>query len=256
EKQAEYWGISIYNVSVVNPRESYYGSGDDWWDVSEEYSGLLGLLVGNDAMLYVMDNYPVKAYLAVPSEEEIPRAAADYADLDDNAWYYGAAEWVIDGDIAMGTEQDRFAPGEACSRAQTVTWLWRAAGMPEPETTDSPFRDVTKDDYFYYAALWAAENGIVNGVADGEFAPARTVTRAQMAAMLYRYEKLTRGGFTGAWAFPLGYADADEVPEYAYEAFCWLTMNGVFKGDGSGLHPLAACTRAQAACVLQRYFEQ
>ena len=154
----------------------------------------------------------------------------------------------------MGTTPDTFSPDDPCSRAQTVTWLWRAAGMPEPETAESPFVDVTKDDYYYYAALWAAENGIIKGVADGVFAPGMTVTRAQMAAILYRYDKLCGGGFIGAWAFPLEYADADEIPEWAYEPLCYLTMIGVFEGDGENIDPNDACTRAQAACVLQRYF--
>ncbi len=247
-------GYTSYAVSVVNPRESYYGGGGSWWDLSAEYSGLMELLVGDYAIYYDMDNYPIKAYLAVPSEAEVPRAAEDYADLEPGAYYYDAASWILDNDIAMGTTPDTFSPEDPCSRAQTVTWLWRAAGKPAPETTESPFLDVTKDDYFYYAALWAAENGIIKGVADGVFAPGRTVTRAQMAAILYRYEVLCGGGFTGAWAFPLDFADADEIPKWAYEAFCYLTMNGVLEGDGDNLRPNETCTRAHAACILQRYF--
>jgi len=254
ENMVDVLGLSDYAVGVVNPRESYYGWGDDWGDLSEDYDELLGYLVGDDTPYFAMDNYPIKAYLAVPSETEVPRAAADYADLDPSAYYYDAASWILDNGIAMGTTPDTFSPGDPCSRAQTVTWLWRAAGMPEPETTASPFRDVTKDDYFYYAALWAAENGIIYGVSDGVFAPEKTVTRAQMAAILYRYEKLCGGGFTGAWAFQLEYADAEEIPEWAYEPFCYLTMNGIFEGDGENLHPNDTCTRAHAVCILQRYF--
>ena len=254
EKMADLYEHPTYAVSVVNPRESYYGGGGDWCDLSEDYSGILEFIIEDDAPYYDMDNFPIKAYLAVPSEAEIPRAAADYADLAPGAWYYDAASWILDHDIAMGTTPDTFSPDEACSRAQAVTWLWRAAGMPAPETTESPFLDVTKDDYFYYAALWAAENGIIKGVADGVFAPGRTVTRAQMAAILYRYEVLCGGGFTGAWAFPLDFADADEIPKWAYEAFCYLTMNGVLEGDGENLRPNETCTRAHTVCILQRYF--
>ncbi len=251
---ADEFGEPDYAVSVVNPRESFLGGGDDWTDFSEAYSGILESLTKDYAVYYAMDNCPIKAYLAIPSEAEVPRGAADYADLEPGAWYYDAASWILDNDIAAGTMPDAFSPADPCSRAQTVTWLWRAAGMPEPETTESPFRDVTKDDYFYYAALWAAENGVVDGVSDGVFAPGRAVTRAQMAAILYRYEKLRGGGFTGLWAFRLDYADAEAIPEWAYEPFCWLTMNGVFEGDGVNVRPNGACTRAHAVCVLQRYF--
>ena len=252
---ADEYGSTSYGVGVVNPRESFYSQGEDWYDLSEvSRTEILESLVEEDALYYDMDNFPIKAYLSIPSEEEIPRSAADYADLEEGAWYYGAAGWSLENDIAMGTAPDAFSPDDPCSRAQTVTWLWRAAGRPEPETTDSPFRDVNKGDYFYYAVLWASENGIVNGVGDGLFSPGATVTRAQMAAILYRYEVLCGGGFTGAWAFPLDCADAEEIPEWAYEPFCWLTMNGVFEGDGENLRPKDTCTRAHAVCLLHRYF--
>ena len=250
-------GWQNYCVAVVNPRESFFGAPGDWKDMTDprDDDPIVSILGEGTAPYYIKDNFPIKAYLAVPSEAEIPRTAADYADLEQGTWYYDAASWLIDSDIAMGTAPDAFSPYAPCSRGQIVTWLWRAAGMPEPETKDSPFRDVNKGDYFYYAALWAAENGIIDGVADGVFAPGRTVTRAHMAAILYRYEQLCGGGFTGMWAFPLSYADAGEIPDYAYEAFCYLTMNGVFEGDGENLNPNDTCTRAHAACVLQRYFE-
>ncbi len=252
---ADAYGYKAYCVSVINPRESFYGSPGNWKDLSDPFDfDVMEEMFGPGAGYYEMDNFPIKAYLAIPSEADVPRAAEDYTDLKEDAYYYGAASWLLDGDIAMGTSPDSFSPNEPCSRGQVVTWLWRAAGMPEPETKESPFRDVNKGDYFYKAALWAAENGVIDGVAEGEFAPGRAVTRAHMAAILYRYEKLSGGGFAGDWAFPLGYADAAEIPEYAHEPFCWLTMNGVFEGDGVNLNPTKPCTRAHAACVLQRYF--
>lgn len=254
KNMADISGCAEYAVSVVNPRESYFGYDDEWYDLSENYDVILETVAGDDAPYYAMDNYPIKAYLADVSEAEVPRTAADYADLEPGSYYYDAASWILDNDIAMGTTQDTFSPNASCSRAQAVTWLWRAAGMPEPKTAVSPFRDVTKDDYFYYAALWAAENGVIYGVGDGMFAPGETVTRAQMAAIIYRYEKLCGGGFTGLWEFPLTYGDAGTIPEWAYEPFCYLTKNGVFRGDGENLLPNDACTRAHAVCILQRYF--
>ncbi len=253
---AEAWGSTAYAVGVINPRESYLFGDGEWWDLSDPavHDVLMGQLYGDDASHYEMDNYPIKAYLAVMSETEIPGAAADYADLKSGAYYYDAADWILKNGYAMGTTPDTFSPDDPCSRAQILTWLWRAAGMPQPETADSPFRDVHKGDYYYYAVLWAYENGIIKGVGGDLFAPERTVTKAQTAAILYRYEKLGGGGFSGTWEFRLDYEDAEEIPEYAAEPFCWLTMKGVFEGDGNKLSPNATLTRAYAACGLKRVF--
>ncbi len=241
-------------VGIVNPRESFVGADTVWDDLSEIGSDLLGACEGEYAPYYDFDNFPIKAFLAVPDDEEVPHEAADYADLDQTAYYYDAAGWLIAENRAAGTSPDSFSPEGGCSRAQAVTWLWHAAGMPEPESAESPFRDVQKGDYFRKAVLWAAENGIVNGVADDVFAPGAAATRAHVATMLYRYEKLKGGGFTDPWTFPDGYRDAADVPAYAEEALGWLTEKGIFQGYGSKIRPNDVCTRAQAASVLYRYF--
>ncbi len=252
---AEKEGYPFYAVGIINRGESFVHTGGKWDDLSLNTGYYLDICKGEDAKYYDIDNFPIKAYLALPSGDEIPEKAADYKDIGKDAWYYDSAVWAVDNDIAAGTSPDTFSPAAECSRAQAVTWLWRAAGMPEPAVKESPFTDIGKGDYCFKAALWAYENGIVRGSAAGMFLPRKAVTRAQLTAMLYRYEKMRDGGFTGAWAFPLNYSDATSVPDYAYEPFCWMTMNKIIYGRDGKLLPNDSCSRAQTVSVLNRYFK-
>ena len=146
------------------------------------------------------------------------------------------------------------AAGGAITRAEAVTELYSAlAGSPEVAGLQNPFADVTAGES-YDAILWAVENGVTNGVDETRFAPERTLTREQAAVFLYRYVQSRGGGFTGSWMFPLDYPDRDKVSEWAYEALCWTTMNGVFPvTDGGALSPGGDCTGSQFAEMLERY---
>jgi hypothetical protein len=103
--------------------------------------------------------------------------------------------------------------------------------------------------------LWAKEKGITDGTSPDKFSPEGTVTRAQTATFLYRFIKSQGGGFTGMWAFPLDYTDADQVPDYAYEPFCYTTMHGIVEGSSGRLTPGSDCLRGQIVTMLYRYFE-
>ncbi len=109
--------------------------------------------------------------------------------------------------------------------------------------------------YYYDAVLWAVEKNITNGTSETTFSPDDTVTRAQTVTFLYRYEQSTGGGFTGAWAFQLDYSDVGDVPEWAYEAFCWMTKDNVIQGTDGKLLPGDDCLRSQIVTMLCRYFE-
>ena len=114
----------------------------------------------------------------------------------------------------------------------------------------------TMTDISWYAAAvaWASENGIVKGYSSTRFGPLDELNREQMMVILYRYEQYRGGGFSGAWAFPLGYADAADVSGWAYEAACWCTMNSIVNGVGENtLVPAGKADRAQLAAVLSRY---
>ncbi|MBR2781745.1 MAG: leucine-rich repeat protein [Oscillospiraceae bacterium] len=184
----------------------------------------------------------------------VPESEAPFVDVPDTAYYADSVQWAWENDIVSGTDLLHFSPDGIVSRAQMVTFLWRAAGRPAPISKTSPFDDVTENRYYYEAVLWAAENGITAGTGNGKFSPDDPVTRAQVAAFLYRYEQANGGGFKGLWFFPLDYADANDVPNYAYEAFCYLTKEGIIYGTGGKLLPNDPCLRSQIVAILHRFF--
>ena len=120
-----------------------------------------------------------------------------------------------------------------------------------------PFTDVAEDCWCAEAVRWAAAQGVVTGYADGSFRPDAAITRQQLAAFLYRYEKLRGGGFTGMWYFPLNFPDAGLVAPYADEAMHWCVMRGILQGGvDSRLDPGGTATRAQAAAMLRRFLSE
>ena len=176
-----------------------------------------------------------------------------FNDVDPDDYYYDAVEYLYDNKIALGTGDDTFDPDGICTRAETVTFLWRTLGEPEPASTECKFTDVDPEAYYYKAVLWAAENGITTGTSETTFEPDLKVQRCMTETLLYRTIQLQGGGFTGLWAFQLDAPDAEEVPEWAYESTCWMVMNGIVEGDEAGnLLPLAECTRGQIAAMIYR----
>ncbi|MBR2013127.1 MAG: bacterial Ig-like domain-containing protein [Clostridia bacterium] len=111
-----------------------------------------------------------------------------FKDVKKGEYYYNAVLWAVENGITNGMDATHFAPDASCTRGQVVTFLWRAAGEPKPETTQNPFKDVKKGEYYYNAVLWAVENGITNGMDATHFAPDATCTRGQIVTFLYRAE--------------------------------------------------------------------
>ena len=160
-------------------------------------------------------------------------------------YFYDAVKWAVDHDITSGTGRFTFSPNAACTRAQTVTFLWRAAGSPRPVSTVNPFTDVHYGDYFYQAVLWAVENGITMGTSATTFSSDATVTRAQVVTFLWR-----ANGQPAAWNS--GFTDVSADAYYA-KAVAWAVQNGITTGTGFGVFsPDAACTRAQIVTFLYR----
>ena len=171
-----------------------------------------------------------------------------FQDVPIDAYYYEAVKWAQKKGITGGIGNDLFGPYQSCTRAQIVTFLWRAAGSPEPEGAAAGMTDVAAGSYYEKAVAWAIENGITTGTADGLFAPDASCTRAQGMTFLFRASKASADGVP---AFSDVAADA-----YYAEAVKWATDNGITTGVGGGkFNPNGTCTRAQIATFLYRYMK-
>ena len=176
-----------------------------------------------------------------------------FYDVPNDAYYYEAVKWAAENGITGGVGNSLFAPNQPCTRAQIVTFLWRVAGSPVVNYL-MPFTDVDEGAYYAEAVRWAASTGIVTGLTETTFGTNDGCTRAQAAAMIYRYVQEQGKGFTGAWMFLLPFTD---VPEWAYESVAWCYMNGVTTGvSETSFAPGKDCTRAQIVTFLLRAFSK
>ena len=176
-----------------------------------------------------------------------------FYDVPNDAYYYEAVKWAAENGITGGVGNSLFAPNQPCTRAQIVTFLWRAAGSPVVNYL-MPFTEVDEGAYYAEAVRWAASTGIVTGLTETTFGTDSVCTRAQAAAMIYRCAQAQGKGFTGAWMFHLPFTD---VPEWAYESVAWCYMNGVTTGvNETAFAPGNDCTRAQIVTFLWRAFSK
>ena len=170
-----------------------------------------------------------------------------FADVATDAYYYEAVKWAVKNGITTGVGDNLFAPGQPCTRAQIVTFLWRAAGSPEPKGTASSMTDVVSGSYYEKAVAWAIENGVTTGTTTTTFSPDATCTRAQAVTFLARALN----------AKATSTAEFSDVPTDSYfaEAVAWAAANGVTEGVGNGLFaPDNDCTRAQIVTFLYRAY--
>ena len=176
--------------------------------------------------------------------EEVPEQI--FKDVPANAYYYEAVKWAQEKGITGGIGNGLFGPNDPCTRAQIVTFLWRAAGSPEPETRAMPFTDIPVGSYYYDAVLWAVENDITKGTSDTTFSPNMTCTRAQIVAFLWRSEKSPAAGTANP------FADVKSSAYYA-DAVLWAAKEDITKGTtNTTFSPGADCTRAQIVTFLWR----
>ena len=190
-----------------------------------------------------------------PDTHNCPSKSFD--DLDVTRWYHLDVDYVLENGLMKGTDTRTFAPNDKLTRAMLVTVLYRMEN--EPSTNRSiPFSDVDMGAYYANAVSWAKQNGIVNGVSDTEFAPNDSITREQMAAVLYRYAQYKEQDTSiGEDTNILSYTDAMEISEYAISAIQWMTGAGLMKGETeASINPKNNSTRAQVATILMRYLEQ
>ena len=169
-----------------------------------------------------------------------------FVDVVTGSYYEDAVDWAVENGITKGTDDTHFSPDGICTRAQAVTFLWRAAGSPEPETRTMPFTDVPVGSYYYDAVLWAVENGITKGTSDTTFSPNMTCTRAQIVTFLWRSEKSPAAGRANP------FADVKSDAYYA-DAVLWAVKENITKGTtNTTFSPDADCTRAQIVTFLWR----
>ena len=198
---------------------------------------------GNGKYTFTMPASKVEINATFVKEVE----TSPFSDVSTSAYYYEAVKWAQEKGITGGIGNGLFGPNQPCTRAQIVTFLWRAAGSPEPKAMSS-FADVSTDAYYAKAVAWAVENGITTGTGDGKFSPDATCTRAQSVTFLFR----AIGKLVDSKA---EFSDVLTDSYYA-NAVAWAVENGVTNGIGDGLFgPDNSCTRAQIVTFLFRAYQ-
>ena len=229
---------NLIRLDVNNPKCTLYGNKDT-------------LGVPGTAVIYGYRNstaqtYATKYGYSFVALDTTPQPLP-FTDVPSGTYYYDAVRWAVENNVTSGTSATTFSPDEGCTRAQVVTFLWRAAGKPDPASSKSPFSDVKEGAYYYNAVLWAVEKGITNGTSDKTFSPDETCTRAQIVAFLWRYEEQP---------VPTGtsnpFADV-RTSAYFGSAVLWAVETGITNGtSATTFDPEDTCTRAQVVTFLYR----
>ena len=169
-----------------------------------------------------------------------------FTDVKAGDYYLSAVDWALDKAVTSGTSNTTFSPNAACTRAQAVTFLWRAAGSPEPTATTTAFTDVKEGSYYYKAVLWAVENSITSGATETTFAPDATCTRSQIVTFLYRMEKSPEATAENPFT--------DVKAGAFYEnAVLWAVKENITTGaTATTFDPAGDCTRGQIVTFLYR----
>ena len=225
---------------TTKPSEGYELSSIEVLDKNGDSLKLKDL--GNGKYSFVMPDGKVSV-----EAEFVKTAATSFADVPANAYFADAVKWAVDKGITNGLSDTMFGPYASCTRAQIVTFLWRAAGSPEPKTASS-FTDVPVSTYYAKAVAWAVENGITNGMTETTFAPDATCTRGQSVTFLHRVLKGTASGSTN-------FTDVKSDAFYA-DAINWAVANNVTNGtSNTTFSPNADCTRAEIVTFLYRAYQ-
>ena len=198
---------------------------------------------GNGAYTFTMPSGKVEIHVTFTEDGSLN----PFQDVPDDAYYFEAVNWAVANNVTNGTSETTFSPNVGCTRAQVVTFLWRAAGQPEPTEGTNPFTDVKEGTYYYKAVLWAVETGITNGTSETTFDPDETCTRAQIVTFLWRREG--KPAPTGA-----NNPFADVKPSaYFGSAVLWAVETGITNGTSeTTFEPNEDCTRAQVVTFLFR----
>ena len=204
--------------------------------------------------IYTLPFTRASDYLLLIGEESF--APLPFEDVKETAWYYDGVCYVVGHGLFEGLSETQFAPEQPMTRAMLVTVLHRLAGAPTPKGDEIPFVDIQGLTVWYgVPVLWASEQGIVEGNAQGQFCPQESITREQLATILYRYVQVQGNGAKPVDAQGLSaFVDVQEIQPYAREAMAWMVQQGLLQGTGEGkLLPQGNAQRGQVAVILQRY---
>ena len=227
---------------TVTPDEGYELASLAVYDADGDAVSLTD--AGNGKYTFTMPRSKVTVEAAFSEIVEEPETLP-FADVPTGAYYYDAVAWAVENGVTGGTSATTFSPDNACTRAQMMTFLWRAAGSPEPESNVNPFADVSSSAYYYKAVLWAVENGITSGTSATTFSPDATVTRGQTVTFLWR-----NAGSPAASGSSFADVAADA---YYAPAVAWAAREGITGGtSATTFSPDNACTRAQIVTFLWR----
>ena len=172
-----------------------------------------------------------------------------FVDVPEGSFYIDPVLWAVGKGITTGVDETHFGPTTACNRAQVVTFLWRAAGSPEPTITENPFVDVPAGSFYYKAVLWAVEEDITTGIDDSHFNPFGDCTRGQVVTFLWR--AMGKPDAAGESTF----SDVTVPGAFYYKAVLWAVENGITAGMGDGTFGInAVCNRAQIVTFLYRVY--
>lgn len=213
------------------------------WKGSKDLSALKGKTV---SVRFVSTN--TKLYSMQLSGVTVAKESR-FVDVTVNDYFKVPVDWAVENNVTSGTSVKTFSPNDSCTRAQAMTFLWRAAGCPKPTGNANKFTDISADAYYYDAVLWAVENGITSGASDTTFEPESPCTRAQIVTFLFRYAKASAAQGT---ANPFSDLSASD---YFANAVLWAVGEKITSGTSdTTFEPNSACTRAQIVTFLYRMF--
>lgn len=226
---------SVIDLGTYKPEREGY-SFEGWYSDSELTNSVTSVTLTGNTTVYA--KWAADTY------------STGFTDVETGAYYEDAVKWAVEKGVTTGTSDTTFSPDDDCTRAQMVTFLWRAAGSPEPASSENPFADVNIDDYYGKAVLWAVEKGITTGTGDGTaFSPNDTVDRGQTVTFIYR----AAGQPAVSGSNPFTDVNADM---YYANAVNWAVANNITNGvSDTEFAPSQSCTRAQIVTLLYRYYE-
>ena len=264
-KDRSYTSITLKEVAANdNGATAEYSMDGEKWQPSPTFTGLTSGTTytfyvryaatdnynaspASDAVKFTTRRHSSPSTPVTPEPEPTPDNSTSFADVPANAYFADAVEWAVNKGITNGLSDTMFGPYASCTRAQIVTFLWRAAGSPEPKTMSS-FTDVPASAYYAKAVAWAVENGITNGMTETTFAPNATCTRGQSVTFLHRVLKGTASGSAN-------FTDVKSDAFYA-DAINWAVANNVTNGtSNTTFSPNADCTRAEIVTFLYRAYQ-